>query len=165
MATTPSVYGVRETLAELRAISPELQKECQANIKAAARPLQEAVAGRIPSGPPLSGFNHKGRTGWTTGGRRVRTKLGGRKRKGANEWPLLSVIVSGSAASIYDMAGRGSSSNLSQQLGSRHGSASRAAWPGAEASLQAVQASVVQAVDATMRKANQQLVQRPAGAP
>jgi len=78
-----------ETLAQLRTISPELQKECQRSIRQAAQPLQQAVASRIPARAPLSGMAHKGRTGW--GKARVRTKFGGRKRKSAEEWPLVSV--------------------------------------------------------------------------
>lgn len=162
-SSTPAVYGVRQTMAELRALEPKLRTQAIKDVKAAARPLEQGVQSRMPGEPPLSGFAHKGRTGWTSSGRRVRTKFGGRKGSGT-EWPLLSVIVSGASASIYDMAGRGSGSQLASALSGRHGKPSRAAWPGAEANLSAVQASVLAAITKVQQQANPKLATITKGA-
>jgi hypothetical protein len=160
MAGTPAVYGVRESLKTLRDIDPALRRESVKAIREAAKPLQQAVQNRL--GPPMSGMKHKGRTGWYAGSQRVRTKVGGRKAKGADTWRLVSVIVSGTAASIFDMAGRSGSSTpqgrgLVEALSSKHGAASRAAWPGAEATMQQVQADVLRAVEVVQRQANANL--------
>lgn len=160
MPSTPAVYGVRESLATLRNIDPALRRESVKSIKAAAKPLQAAVQNRL--GPPLSGMKHKGRTGWYAGSQRVRTKVGGRKAKDRDSWPLVSVIVSGAAATIFDMAGRAGSSTpqgaaLVSALSRSHGAASRAAWPGAEASMQQVQGDVLHAVEVVQRQANANL--------
>jgi len=158
-SSTPAVYGVRSTMAELRAIEPKLRTAAVKDVKAAARPLQDAVTSKLGRDAPLSGMRHKGRTGWyASGAHNVRTKYGGRRDRKRDEWPLLSVIITGAAGSIVDMAGRASSaSSLARNLTSRRGSPSRAAWPAAEQHLQAVQAAVLVAVQEVQRQVNPRL--------
>lgn len=170
MAPQPiQVYGVRETLRDLGQIEPTLRKESVRSIRAAAEPLRAGVAAKIPTTPPLSGWAHKGRTGYTRASTRVVTKYGGRSRRDRDTWPLVSITIKGTAGSMFDMAGRRSAGNTEQGmafvagLNAAGGTASRAAWPTAERMLPQIQASVLAAIKATSAQMNRNLVQRPAG--
>lgn len=117
-----TVIGVRATLRELRKTDEKLYWATVNQMKTAAKPLATAIDGNYPSGPPLSGFDHNGRTGW---GQRKRTtiKVGGKRGKAG--WPLVRILVGDAPRMIFDMAGRGS---LGANLSARFGSRSRAAW-------------------------------------
>jgi hypothetical protein len=153
----PAVLGVQEAMRTLQALDPAIKRE-------AVREIQS----RIPGEAPLSGMVHKGRTGWTKSGTKVATKYGGRARArgGRDVTPLVSVILKGAAASIYDMAGRGSSGSTPQGqalvsgLTARGGSASRAAWPAADASLGQIQAAVMEAIRKAAAQANVSLAEK-----
>lgn len=158
------VYGVRETIAQLKALDTSLRKQAINDIKAAAEPLRADIAGRIPTTAPLSGWDHKGRTGWTKKNTKVTTNYGGRKGRGRREtWPLVRVTLKGSAASIYDMAGRGSDGNTAQGralIDNLGGNPSRAAWPAAEQKLPQVQSAVLEAIRKVSAQVNRNLVTR-----
>jgi hypothetical protein len=165
----PAVLGVQEAMRTLQALDPAIKKEAVAEIKSAAEPLRSAIASRIPTTAPLSGMAHKGRTGWgKRGGTTVSTKYGGRARArgGKDVTPLVSIVLKGAAASIYDMAGRGGSGTttsgqaLVSGLTSRGGSASRAAWPAADASLGQIQAAVMEAIRKAAARANVSLAEK-----
>jgi hypothetical protein len=164
----PAVLGVQEAMRTLQALDPAIKREAVREIKAAAEPLRSAIQSRIPGEAPLSGMVHKGRTGWTKSGTKVATKYGGRARArgGRDVTPLVSVILKGAAASIYDMAGRGSSGSTPQGqalvsgLTARGGSASRAAWPAADASLGQIQAAVMEAIRKAAAQANVSLAEK-----
>lgn len=147
------VIGVRDTLSMLRTVDKSLYWQAVGDIKRAAAPLALAVKGNVPASAPLSGMDHKGRTGWRArGATRVTTKFGGRVKRGpVQEWPLVRVVLSGAAVSMYDMAGRGSANQLGAALSARNGAPSRAAWPAAQAHLGSVQAAVEAACETVMR--------------
>jgi hypothetical protein len=152
------VTGVREALAELRRLDETLYKQALKDIRTSAKPLADAISGGLPVGPPLSGFNHSGRTGWNIRGvRTVRVKLRGRKDRKANRWPLVRVQVASAPASIYDIAGRGSSNQLATALG---GTASRVVWPTAERMLPEVTANVRASLERAAAQVNQRIAAR-----
>ena len=125
------VTGVRETLAMLRTVDRALWRQAVADLKAPANAMAAGIRSELPKGPPLSGFDHKGRTGW--GGSRpgVRAKMSGSLSARKSRTPLLSVSVTGAAVQIADMAGRGGGGGrLAGALG-RYGRASRWVWPAA----------------------------------
>lgn len=168
--STTEVYGVQDAMRTLRAISPAIQRQSVKDIKAAAEPLRAAVAGALPSAAPLSGFDHSGRTGWgARGSAAVKTKYGGRRRRDSDSWSLVSIVLTGAAGSIYDIAGRGGSGSTPQGaamidgLTAVGGSASRAVWPTVESRLVLIQAAVLKAVTEVAREANTSLAQRPGG--
>lgn len=148
------VYGVRDTMRDLRRLEPEIYKQTMREIKQAAKPLQVAAQANIPTDPPLSGMGHQGRTGWSKKNARVSINTGGRSRKkaGGYEWTLIKVRLNGASGGIFDMAGRASAGstpqgqNLVAVLTSRFGGASRAMWPAAQAKLDTVQGEVIDAV-------------------
>jgi len=158
------VEGVREAMKVLAAIEPALKRQAMKDIKTAAEPLRAAIAISIPASAPLSGMDHRGRTGWqASGARTVGTKYGGKRIAGTNSWPLVSILVKGVAGSIYDMAGAGSGGGTPQGsaliagLTSQGGIASRAAWPAAESRLMTIQANVANACQKVSDDASRKL--------
>jgi hypothetical protein len=141
--TTPAVYGVAETLRELRGVDKALQRAAMDRMKSGARPLAAQIAAAAPTGPPLSGFSHKGRTAWKRP--RATVKGGGRRKPSREFWPLVSVRFTGAAAEMADMAGRARPNTLGANLSARYGAPSRWVWPTAEGQLRAIQATVSKA--------------------
>jgi hypothetical protein len=102
------VYGIRETLAEIRDAEPDLFFAIRAQVKRGGDTLGRRIEGNIPLLGPTRGFrNHRGRTAWKPA--TTKTVVSGRNARpdqtGAT--PLLQVTVNGAAVSIADMAGRG----------------------------------------------------------
>ena len=161
MAQT-SVYGVRETLAELKQLDKAVFFEAIKEIKKAARPLQQKLEAGIPHDPPLSGMT-RGRLKWS-GKARVEVKYGGRKDRRKDEWPLLKLELKDGAAVVFDMAGKNTGSQFTQALSARHGGPSRAMWRADDAVKREANEAVKDAIARAMKKVNQELVTRPAGA-
>jgi hypothetical protein len=159
MNGTKSVYGVRETLAELRTLDKKAQLACQREMKSAAKPLANKIAAYLPTTAPLSGFDHLGRTGWNDAAIwDVKIKYGGRKRKDANEWPLLSLRLESAQAMIFDMAGRKTTNLLGSKLSARFGSASRAAWRPAAELFEETAKAITEALEKATKEMNENLV-------
>lgn len=160
------VVGVRETLAELATLDPKLRRATLAEMRKAAGPMVAAVSAALPAGPPVSGMS-RGRTAYGPNARKASAKTGGRKSKSRDSWPLLSVRAASPAASLFDMAGRGShgktpsGQTLIGALTSRYGSASRAVWPAAEKTAPVVTQAVRKACDDAARQVSVRLDHRP----
>jgi hypothetical protein len=102
------VYGIRETLAEIRDVDKDLFFTIRAQMKRGGDTLGRRIEGNIPLLAPTRGFrNHNGRTAWKPA--TTKTVVSGRnaRRDQTGATPLLQVIVNGAAVSIADMAGRG----------------------------------------------------------
>jgi hypothetical protein len=179
MSQSVEVYGIRETLAEIRDVEPDLFFEIRAYMKRAGDTLGRRVQGNIPLLAPTSGFRHRGRTAWKPA--TTKTIVSGRNaRKGMDgATPLLQVAVNGAAVSIADMAGRGGGKTRLQRTrtydwkgGTRQhnvttqgqammralgGSPSRYVWPEAEAALPMIQTYVLYGVEEYMTKLNRNL--------
>lgn len=158
MAQT-SVYGVRETLAELKQLDKAAFFESIKEIKKAARPLQQKLEAGIPHDPPLSGMTRPKRIAWS-GKARVEVKYGGRKDRTKDEWPLLKLELKDAAAVIFDMAGKNTSSQFTQALSARHGGPSRAMWRADDAVKREANEAVKDAIARAMKKVNAELVER-----
>lgn len=169
VSTTIEAEGVREAMRTLGKLEPALKRQAVKDIKLAAEPLRGAVASALPATAPLSGMDHRGRTGWqASGARTVSTKYGGRYSRSARSWPLVSVLIKGVAGSIFDMAGRGSGGSTPSgaamvgALNAIGGLASRAAWPAAEARQGSIESALRQACDKTAEVLNSELEKRGA---
>ena len=162
MAQT-SIYGVRETLAELRELDKAVFFEAVREIKKAARPMQAAIESHLPTDPPLSGMA-RGRTAYTRKSRKVDVKYGGRKDRTKEEWPLLKLQLADAGGAIFDMAGKNTTTQFTAALSARGGGPSRAMWRAdGEVKRETVEA-VKDAVARASKKVNAELVERPAGA-
>lgn len=177
MAQT-QVFGVRETLAELKKIDETLYWEAINQMKDATKPLASAVAMEFGYGSPLSGMeNHNGRTKWQSP--KITTKIAGRKKPNSDEWGLVKLVVAGAAAQIVDMAGRSHNGTKTRQYewkGSKRshrvngqgdamiqnlpGKPSRYIWPTAESLMPLTIRAVLKAIEETSRIINKNLVLR-----
>lgn len=181
MQQSVEVYGIRETLAEIRKVDQDLFFAIRAHMKRTGDILGNRVIMSSPMTAPISGFrNHRGRTAWKPG--TFKTEVSGRNaRKGVTgSTPLLSVKFGGAAFNIADMAGkvnkvrkpvtetydwRGTRRRhtvttqgkaMISALGRRP---SRYVWSEAEGQLPFIQQSVLSGVQEYMDKVNRNIVQ------
>jgi hypothetical protein len=175
------VYGIRETLAEIRKVDQDLFFAIRAHMKRTGDILGNRVIMSSPMTAPISGFrNHRGRTAWKPG--TFKTEVSGRNaRKGATgATPLLSVKFGGAAFNIADMAGKKNQvrkpvtefydwrgtrrrhtvttqgKSMISALGRRP---SRYIWSEAEGQLPMIQQSVLSGVQEYMDKVNRNIAQ------
>lgn len=163
------VFGIRETLAEIRHVDQALFFKIRAQMKRAGDTLGERIKGNIPLLAPTRGFRHSGRTAWQPA--TTKTVVSGRNARAGQTGatPLLTVIVNGAAVSIADLAGRGGGKTRLKRTrsyswkGGRRTHAvttqgqamiralgrspSRYVWPEAERSLPFIQSSVLLGVE------------------
>jgi hypothetical protein len=174
------VYGIRETLAEIRKVDQDLFFAIRAHMKRTGDILGNRVITSSPITGPTSGFrNHRGRTAWKPG--TFKTEVSGRNaRKGVTgATPLLSVKFGGAALNIADMAGkvnkvrkpvtdsydwRGTrrrhtvTSQGKAMIAALGGKPSRYIWSEAEGQLPLIQASVLAGVQEYMDQVNKNIV-------
>jgi hypothetical protein len=174
------VYGIRETLAEIRKVDQDLFFAIRAHMKRTGDILGNRVIMSSPLTAPISGFrNHRGRTAWKPG--TFKTEVSGRNAKkgltGAT--PLLSVKFGGAALNIADMAGkknqvrkpitdfydwRGTrrrhrvTSQGKSMISALGAKPSRYIWAEAEGQLPMIQMSVLSGVQEYMDQVNRNIV-------
>ena len=152
-----SVYGVRETLAELKELDKALFFETVRENKKAAAPMVKELERALPSEPPLSGMA-RGRLSWRK--MKVNVKYGGRKDRNKDEWPLLKLELKDGAGQLFDMAGKGGSSPLADRLTARFGGPSRAMWRNTDRLLAESSEAVKDAIARASEKVNRKLVEK-----
>lgn len=146
-----TVDGVRETMAELRRIDPELRKEFAADAKQIAQPIigtaQSLYARPMPSGFARA-WAPKGRKlfPWNLAAaqRGVKVKVSTSKKNSST----ISVIQANPAAAMMEFAGTQNPSGLAQQLSAIYSKdRGRIMWQAADSQLDAVQREMLQAVE------------------
>jgi hypothetical protein len=173
------VYGIRETLAEIRKVDKDLFFAIRAHMKRTGDILGNRVIMSSPLTAPTSGFRHRGRTAWKQG--TFKTEVSGRNaRRGlTGATPLLSVKFGGAALNIADMAGKknqvrkpvtdfydwrgtrrrhrvtSQGKSMISALGARP---SRYIWAEAEGQLPMIQMSVLAGVQEYMDQVNRNIV-------
>jgi hypothetical protein len=180
MQQSIEVYGIRETLAEIRKVDTDLFFTIRAHMKRTGDILGNRVISNAPMLGPTRGFrNHRGRTAWKPG--TFKTEVSGRNaRRGiTGATPLLSVKFGGAAFNIADMAGKTSKTRKSETSSypwrgttRKHkvttqgqimtqaikGNPSRYVWSEAEGQLPFIQDSVLSGVQEYMDKVNRNIV-------
>jgi hypothetical protein len=173
------VYGVRETLAEIRKVDQDLFFAIRAHMKRTGDTLGNRVITNSPILGPTKGFrNHRGRTAWKPG--TFKTEVSGRNaRRGATgSTPLLAVKFGGVAFNIADMAGKSGLTRKSEtssypwrgtirkhkvttqgqsMIAALKNKPSRYIWSEAEGQLPFIQASVLSGVEEYMAGVNRNL--------
>ena len=174
------VYGIRETLAEIRYVDRDLFFAIRAHMKRTGDLLGNRVLANSPMLGPTRGFrNHRGRTAWKPG--TFKTEVSGRNaRKGATgSTPLLAVRFGGVAMNIADMAGKSNRvrkpvTEMYDWRGTRRqhrvttqgkamiaalgGRPSRYIWAEAEGQLPMIQMGVLAGVEEYMAGVNRNLI-------
>jgi len=112
ISVSAQVIGVKELQAILRATDKKLLRQTQQQMRKAASPMVAQARSITPDQSPLSGWAHKGRTGWRQSEvlSGISAKTGGTKFS-STSWPLLSLQQKNAAGMIYDWAGRANLSN------------------------------------------------------
>lgn len=165
------VVGLKETLRDLNKLDKELSKEIRKDIRKTVQPLADAINQARPGGAPLSGMDHRGRTGWNNR-KNVAVKLDTRKprryvdRPGRTVTNVVRVVTKDAPTAIVDMAGRagGNASRAPQArqrpnfvpaLNARLGPASRFMWPTADDKLPEIEAAtrkIIERVEQIMNR-------------
>jgi hypothetical protein len=158
----PQVYGVRDTIKELKFVEPKLRANITREAKRAAEPLRANAQSRVPTTAPMSGWQNM----WTPANTRVTVRFGGRAKGDKEVWPLLRLMHAKKDGAMFDMSGRKSSGTPGRgeqfitNLNREGGDASRSLWPAAEAMLHIVQTVVLKAIEDEMDNVSRNLVER-----
>lgn len=164
---TSELVGVKELLAELKNLDPQLRKETVAAIKAPAKVIVATAKSLVPNQPArrwVGGTRAAGKfPRWDAGKARagLTIKFGGRINRQSREWPLVSIVQRDPGGIIYDMAGKagGNGTRQSQVFLAnlrRYGKPSRTVWPAVERH----NPDVTAAITAAVRAAEQELSRR-----
>jgi hypothetical protein len=161
------VVGLKETLRDLNKLDKELSKEIRKDIRNVVQPLADAINAEVPGGAPLSGMDHRGRTGWNNR-KKVAVKLDTRKPRKYVDRPGRTVTNVVRVTAIVDMAGRagGNASrapqarrrpNFAPALTSRLGPPSRFMWRTAEGQLNEIQRNMTPIIERVEKAMNRDL--------
>lgn len=107
------IEGIRETIRSMNQLDKEAVKALRKELKGALTPTAKAIANKVPTTAPLSGFNHSGRTRWT-GAKAIVSFTPGTIRRGKDVHPLVSIKMDGRGGGAgFDIAEIAGSRNLS----------------------------------------------------
>ena len=167
--TNNMVHGVRPVLETLRKLEPELYKLVVKDLKDKADPLRAKVAEGFPDQPWTSAnpvqwtlygrtTNKRNKNGAgakfprynTAKARRgVTVRVGGKKVRRTNSYPIMRVVQSNAAAQIYDLAKQTKTSgreSFVDNLG-KSGDPSRVMWKRVRQFMPLVERDIEKAVD------------------
>jgi septum formation topological specificity factor MinE len=112
-------YGVKETIAQMRKVEPEMLKDLRRNIRQIAQPAVSAIKSNTPKVAPLSGMVHNGRSAWSVPKVTIQVTPGARSGFGRTTANLVAIKAEGSGKvygfEIADMAGRANQDGKYQQ--------------------------------------------------
>ena len=106
MAESVTLVGVKETLATLRTVEPDVYKQLTKDIETILKPAKQSIKRAIPSVAPLSGMMGNGRTSWSQV--KVKTAKSLTAKSGSKLVQIVAQSTNGAGFEIADMAGRGS---------------------------------------------------------
>ena len=177
ISASMEIEGLKESLKIVNKVDKSLRLEVGRDIKRIGeKTVVAAINELIPPGAPMSGMEHRKRTGWYNSknkGVKVKTNTrGARKRniaKGA-QYETIAVITvgtTGAALAMMDMAGKRSSAgegprarpNFVPLLNERLGRGpSRFMWAGGEKAIPDFQRELKPSIDRVIYRANQELM-------
>jgi hypothetical protein len=180
LTASMEIKGLKESLKIINKVDKKLRLEIGRDIKRIGeKTVVAAINELIPPGAPMSGMEHRKRTGWYNSknkGVKVKTNTrGARKRniaKGA-QYETIAVITvgtTGAALAMMDMAGKGPNQTrnsnpklarpnfvplLNERLG---GGPSRFMWRGGEKAIPEFQRELGPTIDRVIYRSNQELM-------
>ena len=177
LTASMEIEGLKESLKIINKVDKKLRLEIGRDIKRIGEnTVVAAINELIPPGAPMSGMEHRKRTGWYNSknkGVKVKTNTrGARKRniaKGA-QYETIAVITvgtTGAALAMMDMAGKRSSAgegprarpNFVPLLNERLGRGpSRFMWAGGEKAIPDFQRELGPVIDRVIYRSNQELM-------
>ena len=177
LTASMEIRGLKESLKIINKVDKKLRLEIGRDIKRIGEETVVAAINQlIPPGAPMSGMEHRKRTGWLNSKNKwikVKTNTrGARKRnitKGARYETLavITVQTTGAALAMMDMAGKRSSAgegpkarpNFVPLLNERLGrSPSRFMWAGGKDAIPDFQRQLKPTIDRAIYRSNQELM-------
>jgi len=177
LTASMEIEGLKESLKIINKVDKKLRLEIGRDIKRIGeKTVVAAINELIPPGAPMSGMEHRKRTGWYNSknkGVKVKTNTRGARRrnieKGAKYETIAVITVgtTGAALAMMDMAGRRSSAgegprarpNFVPLLNERLGrSPSRFMWAGGEKAIPDFQRELGPTIDRVIYRSNQELM-------
>jgi hypothetical protein len=152
------IEGVKQTIAELRRLDPEIRKAFNKNAKEIARPAIIVAQNRYKALQFPSGTYRK----WEQGGREifplnpnkasraVMVKVSGRKKGGA----AIAIVNSYAGAGVFEFARNG---NLGAAFNAKNGAPARVMWPVVSSQENAIAAEMARLIDDVSRMINEEL--------
>ena len=177
LTASMEIEGLKESLKIINKVDKKLRLEIGRDIKRIGeKTVVAAINELIPPGAPMSGMEHRKRTGWYNSknkGIKVKTNTRGARRrniaKGA-QYETIAVITvgtTGAALAMMDMAGKRSSAgegprarpNFVPLLNERLGRGpSRFMWAGGEKAIPDFQRELGPVIDRVIYRSNQELM-------
>lgn len=172
ISTDIQVYGVRDSLAELRRIDPACRREAVTKIKAAGTELVALGRENYPASPPLRGWGEGQRGGRlaykaTKVRNGVKIEVGGRTPRGANAFPIVTMVQKDAGGALFDIAGlrnganpgrRGPNPSFIRNLDANYGRAQRGMWRNIARIRDRAQDGIIKAVTEVAASTNRRLV-------
>jgi len=151
------IVGAKEAIKALGKIDKDLQKQFKADAKQIAQPLVSLAGSKYPE-TPLSGMNRK----WTQNGKQLFPYTKAKAVKGLkvkfstrrNDANVIYVTQSDPGAVVVEIAGRGKSTMLSENLRAK---TNRILWPAAEQALPSITEELRALVLRVIATVNQEL--------
>lgn len=143
---TLQLEGVKAVLQELYYLDRTLYRQITSDLRTDAQPLVEMASSAFPDAPlsrwTISQGESRTKNGFPSynpalARAGVRSKVGGRRNRTTNTWPILRLQQTDAGGAVYDMSGRATSGKNSfvPNLSNAEGRASRLMWPAVEKGL------------------------------
>ena len=177
LTASMEVQGLKESLKIINKVDKKLRLEIGRDIKRIGeKTVVAAIMELIPPGAPMSGMEHRKRTGWYNSknkGIKVKTNTRGARRRNIDKGAqyetiaVITVQTTGAALAMMDMAGKRSSAgegprarpNFVPLLNERLGrSPSRFMWAGGEKAIPDFQRELGPTIDRVIYRSNQELM-------
>jgi hypothetical protein len=159
VSATIRVDGVKETIANLRKLDPELRKNFNANVKQITAPIVQGAQATYRAANFPSGTAHK----WEQKGRQifpldtskavrgVSTKISTSRRQAST----IVVAQTNPGAAVFEFASNG---RLGTAFTGKNGSSPRAMWPAADRNQTKVASELAKLVDDVSDRMNRMLL-------
>ena len=177
LTASMEIKGLKESLKIINKVDKKLRLEIGRDIKRIGeKTVVAAINELIPPGAPMSGMEHRKRTGWYNSknkGVKVKTNTRGARKRNISQGAkyetiaVITVGTTGAALAMMDMAGRRSSAGEGPQarpnfvplLNERLGrSPSRFMWAGGEKAIPDFQRELGPIIDRVIYRSNQELM-------
>ena len=175
--TTIELFGVRDALAALRDVGPGVRAQAVNYVKRETSAMLTPAKAAYPTKTRLRGWSRGsrgGRLGYDGAKVQsgVQTIVGGRTPRGADAFPIVTIVQKNAGAALYSVAGmkNGAEANSGtpraqtiafiNALNAKHGKAQRGLWTARNEIREIASESIVEALEEVARRAERKLVTR-----
>jgi hypothetical protein len=172
LETSIETFGVRDALKALREVGPEVRAQAVNYVKRETSAMLVPARNAYPTTVRLRGWSRSGRLGYDGAKVQsgVQTVVGGRTPRGANAFPILTIVQKNAAGALYSLAGmqNGSKANPAtprattiafiNSLNAKHARAQRGLWEARGDIRKIASESVNDALDEVARRVDRKLV-------